>query len=1004
MRETSLEDLFRHLSLTFGRPLSEDERALLEPLSAQERQSLRDVSIPHVEGLESSVRRVTQSQNVFFSVIDSVVVRLDFVIVQFCLLYFMVFFVGEPNYFRQQSVYNGIYFLGLLCYYRYYHSALFGVQSERLVRFDEAVVAKITNLFNVSSERVRQFLPRHTAGSGRESLLIFNGRPWSDYVSIMNGTYLFFMWFLLSFITSYNKPGDSRFLLGVLHLYSIVSVGSLIWDDWELFFKYISREEIRDFSQGHRLFPLKGFWAALKGCRTVLSTVPKRGWADFLLPFGKGSTVSQKWIFADFLLIVLHCCSDGIAQEEVNKAIKRIQGQPRVRNKERKGQEYQGFFGRCRWIYTNRNQVSQLISRAGMNALSGRQLNSLLNYAMQLNSDEATVDADFKVDILRRLFQLFSSGRCQQIIPVMYEKTMGKKHIDEAYIIQIVSEVANQCVNNDEILLYMAQMIDTSFDAFVHQPSRSSETTVKKLIRFLLYSEVFKTRPDLRLRRIEQFNDPKTSEENLLILLIRDFARIMYFHSSDGYYRVDILNFIGSIFAALSKVDLVVTSERQQVVSSVFRDLSSYFLKPSRPGENGKSFARICKSLSGLSDEDCHIESSLFWFEFLSFVNGVFMESGVIDDACSPHFVKFVVSKVVEYGGEETISRILGKSGVSTDGLMEKKMWRTRTPSNKIEMLYSLFYSLSLLLRYNYIEMFRESFQSSEDFSLFFKQKFSVDMSVKEEKKSLYQSILSGLDLSTRFVDSSLCFLDKVENEEKQQVYKDLSVEDYGERKRSSILFLAFLFDYSGRNRVIASDWIARLMYGNVLGNPGFVKWCLMGLNSILLFLSLSIGFFDFSRRRKWYQNILNLTYSVYFLLTRSIVQLPRLLWLSVQLVFLVLGNLLYRAGRLRILVFSSCLLGALACVNALAISSYLVPVLACFFYYAFKLVSQVILPCLGVDPNLSLFCPLVINGSTASDAFSSLPHRINSADSEVLSQQQLRDDDLDSSGVVVSP
>ena len=116
MRGTSLEDLFKHLTLTFGRPLSENEKNLLKPLSAQERQSLRDVSIHDVGNLEMSVRRVTQSQNVFFSASDSVVVRLDFVIVQFCLFYFMFVFVGEPNYFRQQGVLNVFYFLGLLFY------------------------------------------------------------------------------------------------------------------------------------------------------------------------------------------------------------------------------------------------------------------------------------------------------------------------------------------------------------------------------------------------------------------------------------------------------------------------------------------------------------------------------------------------------------------------------------------------------------------------------------------------------------------------------------------------------------------------------------------------------------------------------------------------------------------------------------------------------------------------------------------------------------------------
>ena len=913
MRETSLVDLFGHLSLTLGAPLSEDERVPLESLSAQERQSLRDVSIRDVEDIEVSVRRITQSNDEFFSPVDFVVIRLDFVVVQLCILYFMVFFVGEADYYRQQSVYNVIYSFGLLFCCHYYHS---------------------------------------------------------NFVDVCG--------------------------------------------DWKLFYNHVSGNEPRDFSQSLslRFFPLKYCWTASKGYWAALSPILRKAWSGALLPFGKESTVSQKWIFADFLLKVLHCCSDGVSKEEMNKTIKTIQEQREILNKGIKRQEGQVFFGKYRWVYTNCNQVFQLLSqavmllsRAGMNAISRRQLNAFLDDVIQFTSDEATVDSDFKVTILRQLFQLFSDGQCQQIIPVMYKEAMGKRHFDEAYLIQIVSEMAKQCVDNDELLLYLAQMIDTSFDAFVHQPSRSSETTVKKLIRFILYSEVSKKRTDLRQRRIDQFNAAQIPEENLLILLIRDFAKNIYFHSSYKLHHDDSLSFIGALFAALSKVDFVVTSERQQVVSSVFRGLSSYFSKPSQSCGHGASFACVCEYLSRLSDEDCHIESSLFWFEFLSFVNGVFRQSGVIDNACSPTFVKFFVSKVVEYGGEETISQILGNSGVSVDGLMENKMWRSRTPSNKIEMLYSLFYSLSLLLRYNYIDMFRESFQSSEDFSLFFKQKFSTDISVEKEKKSLYQSFLSGLDLSTRFVDSSLCFLDKVENEERQQVCKDSSIEDYGERKRSSILFLAFLFDYSGRNRVFASDWIARLMYGNVLGNPGFVKWCLMGLNSTLLFLSLTIGFFDFSRRRTWYKNILNLTYSVYFLLTRSIVQFPRLIWLSIQVVLLVLGNLLYRAGRLRVLVFSSCLLGALACVNTLTISGYFVPVLACVFYYAFKLVSQVILPCLGVDANVSLFSPLVTNNSASSDSFSSYSYsRVNSEDSDVLSQQPPREDDLDSSGVIVSP
>ena len=48
------------------------------------------------------------------------------------------------------------------------------------------------------------------------------------------------------------------------------------------------------------------------------------------------------------------------------------------------------------------------------------------------------------------------------------------------------------------------------------------------------------------------------------------------------------------------------------------------------------------------------------------------------------------------------------------------------------------------------------------------------------------------------------------------------------DRDRSTIYCLALLFEYFGSGRIYGSDLLARLMYSNVLNNPGYVRWSLM--------------------------------------------------------------------------------------------------------------------------------------------------------------------------------
>ena len=496
-------------------------------------------------------------------------------------------------------------------------------------------------------------------------------------------------------------------------------------------------------------------------------------------------------------------------------------------------------------------------------------------------------------------------------------------------------------------------------------------------------------RQDLYDTRIAQLDNDEMPDQKILCLLIRDISRLICVNNDNSDTAFAAAKRFSAVCSSIIKLshsvirdsrddvfEMIDSTWVQQMITNSFQVqnpekdivlvrskvtellkfvvcvvsefgeiqnnlplLLSYFSDIGRDEKKRQDFSKACANLSRLSDVSCDVESTLFKTEFCFCIGELINISGLKTMVSKPGFIQTFSESVMssscsmESPIAKYIEAYLDSLGICVEDISSE---------NKKEMVHSMCRLLSLLLRYDFIGPIRDVIVDSSDVNAYFKHGFFVKQSIKENSLSCYRSTCSLLSLSSRFISSIVSFLDKVEKDESLSICKDGKITKDPQRKRALILLMTFLFDRIGKNRVLASDFISKMLRCKVFNNPGFAKWILMLFNSSLLFCSLVLQFFDFSKRSKWYSDLYTYGYSVYFVVTRSVLQLPRFLYFSVQMLSLILKSGADYFGKLQTFLFSSAVFTSVYCVNASFLSMYLIPVYACVFYCAISLLVDV--------------------------------------------------------------
>ncbi len=596
------------------------------------------------------------------------------------------------------------------------------------------------------------------------------------------------------------------------------------------------------------------------------------------------------------------------------------------------------------------------MSQIAINALDGRFFWGLVDSFDTLYYGRSPFSQTQKLRLLDRGLAVLSER--PDFIPLVYRGSFKRDFLDDTRLIQFGQRMLSHLARDNRL----RDRVIKCFDLFcLHEPSPS---WVENRIQQILRSDLLDAYPLLYHERVFSFLGTLNNDRVLLMMLLRDIARVVVFGSDQRSPVHETLYILSVVWECMSHVSWADGRDAQADISRVFSQLSEYFQNVDLPINGGDNLRQALTQLASVSDQACLEESPSFIWAVFHLVNTICHSAGLVSGLSTPAFKEFLSSQLfvrLEADQLLMIEQIMGN---------QKTVKRPELVMNFIDMVCAA-------LSHDILGAFQRSFRTSSEFNDFIRLRAFT----QTEKDDFYY-----LKTSSQFLETILRFLDRVD-EASQKVSQVVSTSEQlradQEKDRSIICCIALLFDYFGSGQIYGSHMLANMMYRNVFSNSAHLRWCLMCIEVILSSMDISMAAYSVKHRFALPKNVRRLGRSVYHVVTRSIFQLPRFVISLFQVVLIVTATILYNLGQEKVLLLCSALLAALVITQSLCWPVLMIPLITAAIFYAYSALVAVLEPYLkqlavhveevSQSAHGSVFSHVISSVSSASIAASSL-------------------------------
>jgi hypothetical protein len=558
------------------------------------------------------------------------------------------------------------------------------------------------------------------------------------------------------------------------------------------------------------------------------------------------------------------------------------------------------------------------MGQIALNALDGRFFWGLIDCFDTLNYARSPYTPTQKYRLLDRGIAVLSER--PDFIPLVYRGSFKRDFLDDVRLVQFTQRMMHHLANNDRL----RHRVVKCFDLFcLHQPSPH---WIENRIQQILRSDFLDAYPLLYHERVFSFLNTTRSDRVLLMLLLRDIARVVVLGQNPRGPVHETLYILSVVWECMSHVSWSDGHDAQIDITRVFMKLSDYFQDVDLPIHNGLNLRQALTQLASIDDQECIDESPSFIWAIFHLVNTVCHSAGLISGLSTPAFKEFLSSQLfvrLDMDQLLMIEQIMGN---------QKTVKRPELVMNFIDMICAA-------LSNDILGAFQRSFRTSTEFNDFIRLR-AFSQGQKDD--------FSYLKTSSQFLETILRFLDHVDEASQKSPQVASTAEHLRaaeEKDRSTICCIALLFDYFGSGQIYGSHLLANMMYRNVFSNSAHLRWCLMFLEIILSSMEISMATFSVQHRFALPKNARRLGRSLYHVVTRSIFQLPRFVISVFQVIMIAVATVLYNLGQEKVLLLCTALMAALVITQSLAWPLLMVPLIACAIFYAYSALIGILEP-----------------------------------------------------------
>lgn len=446
------------------------------------------------------------------------------------------------------------------------------------------------------------------------------------------------------------------------------------------------------------------------------------------------------------------------------------------------------------------------------------------------------------------------------------------------------------------------------------------------------------------------------------MLLLRDFARVL----AQAPLRTDAvlktLHFLCVSLQSAKAVQWSADADSQAAIVNVWQRLAEYFAAPVQVDLHGQDLESAVTRLACLPDEACVVGSVEYTWAFFDCINTVFRGAGVVQEVCGRPFRQLAAEQMLAYLNDEHIEYLRTLFGQRIDD------------NNHVDVICCFLDLVATLIAYDFPGCFQKSFESSVDCNDFLR----VGQNIHDNSVPYY-------DFTSRLIQSLVRFIDHVERQKEEQAQlNNLFVLN---QDQSMIFCLGLFFEYIGKGRIYAADWLSSMMYRSVFENQQYLKWSLLWLDASFAGLSLLRGIFLRSERLQWRSNLQRLLYGTYFVMTRFVWHVPRALYFIFSLCVILLGTFAYnldyiifrmlltKLDHMKMILACVCAVGSVALALTWALPPICMPGVMCVIYTCVAWLLDSVIP--GKKDSRSLLAvePVLTQRSVGASDFQSQTH-----------------------------
>ena len=556
----------------------------------------------------------------------------------------------------------------------------------------------------------------------------------------------------------------------------------------------------------------------------------------------------------------------------------------------------------------------------GLNASDGRILFGLLDSLEASSYGSRYVSNGQKYQLLDRGIHVMLER--PDFLPLLYRAAFKRYFLDEARLQQFGHRFMQYLMHDERLRNRVVQC----FDLFcLHDPS---PCIVENSVRQILRSDLLDDYPQIYDKRVVTFILRSVSDLSLLMVLIRDLARVLVWSYDNDRVQpiIETVYMLSLVLESLSHVTWSESQDAQADIAMIFTNLSLYFSDIDCSVADGCNFRQALSQLASLSDCECVEQSATFYWAIFHLVNTICHSAGVIEGISTPGFKHFLSNQLFIRFDDRLMAFI------------EQVVGQQKTVT-KPELIMNFIDTLCSALQHDLLGAFQKSFQSSVEFNDFLRIGVSHPSDLKD--MLILKSSSKFLETILRFIDH----VDRVGDKQSSQMTTHGPGRHAHAKDRSIICCLALLFDYFGEGRLYGSSYLANLMYRNVFSNFAHLRWCLMIIEVFLSSIDISSASFSPQYRRALPANCSRLARSLYHVITRSLFHLPRFVLSLCQIVLIALATILYNLGQEKVLLIATALVGAVLIVQALLWPMILVPIVTVLLFYGYTALMALVEP-----------------------------------------------------------